>query len=244
MDMAAVGARFRAARIKKRWRQQDLAERAHISRSVAARIELGRFESVTLASVLDIAKVLGIRIEWRLLSFDSDLDRLVNARHAALHESVARRLLSMGGWVLAPEVSYSVFGERGVIDILAWHQETRTLLVIELKTSIVDVSELMGKVDQKQRLAAEIARKRGWIPGRVAAWIIVADGSTNRRAVSSHRTTLRAAFPADGRTMGSWLSHPASTIRALSFWSNVRGEDAKPGFASVRRVRRLRPKAA
>ena len=51
-------------------------------------------------------------------------------------------------------------GERGVIDILAWHAATRTLLVIELKTEIVDINELMGTVDRKRRLAATVAREQ------------------------------------------------------------------------------------
>lgn len=35
-----------------------------------------------------------------------------------------------------PEVSFSIYGQRGVIDILAWHAATRSLLVIELKTEM------------------------------------------------------------------------------------------------------------
>jgi hypothetical protein len=74
--------------------------------------------------------------------------------------------LSRGpGWSIAPEVSFSIWGERGLIDILAWHAPTRSLLVIELKTAIVDVSGLVGTVDRKRRLAPEIARSRGWQVG-------------------------------------------------------------------------------
>ena len=47
--------------------------------------------------------------------------------------------------MLAPEVSFSIYGERGVIDILAWHPGRRALLIIELKTDIVDVNELVGR---------------------------------------------------------------------------------------------------
>ena len=125
-----------------------------------------------------------------------------------MHESVARALLSIPGWVLAPEVSFSVYGERGVIDILAWHAATRTLLVIELKTEIVDVNEVMGTLDRKRRLAPMIARERGWIPAHVAVWLVVAGSSTNRRRVRSHGTTLRAAFPTRRQTIGS-LAAPA-----------------------------------
>jgi hypothetical protein len=84
------------------------------------------------------------------------------------------------------------------------------LLVIELKTDIVDVNELVGTVDRKGRHAVRIAIERGWIRSHdpapsVSIWVIVADGHTNRRRVQAHRAMLRAAFPSDGRAIGGWL---------------------------------------
>ena len=79
-----------------------------------------------------------------------------------MHESVAGFLLGLTGWTFASEVSFSIWGERGVIDILAWHEPSRSLLVIELKTALVDVNELVGNMDRKRRLAAVVARERGW----------------------------------------------------------------------------------
>lgn len=244
VDFAAIGARFRAARINKGWRQKDLAERAGVSRSEVARIESGRFGNVTVKAVLQVGTALGIRIVWKLLSYAGDLDRIVNARHGALHEAVARWLRSIEGWTFAPEVSFSILGERGVIDVLAWHAATRTLLVIELKTGIVDVSELMGGVDRKRRLAVRIAVERGWHARAVSVWVLVAESSTNRRAVANHRTTLRAAFPEDGRRMRAWIRRPDASVRALSFWSSANSQGAKRGLAAVRRVRVARKGAA
>lgn len=146
--------------------------------------------------------------------------------------------------MIAPEVSYAFYGERGVIDILAWHAATRTLLVIELKTAIVDVNQVMAKVDEKHRLAGRIARERGWRPITLASWLVVADGSTNRRAALRHRTTLRAAFPVDGRTVRAWLRQPDRPIRAMSFWASAPGESTDSGLAAVKRVSRPRAKAA
>ena len=208
MDFTRLGAIVRAVRIKKRWRQRDVAGRAGVTRAAVSRLErghaaeLGVDELVRIAEALDIA--LKITAAWR----GGELDRLLNARHSALHESVARWLLAQPGWELAPEVSFAVYGERGVIDILAWHAPTRTLLVIELKTEIVDINDLMGRVDVKQRHALDIARDRGWNARQVAVWVIVGESATNRRRVSAHRTTLRAAFPADQRTVEAWLAAP------------------------------------
>ena len=177
-------------------------------------------------------RVGGLR--WR----GGELERLLDAGHAAMHEEIARLFAATDGWVAVPEVSFSIFGERGVIDILAWHEPTRSLLVIELKTEIVDVNELMGTIDRKRRLAPTIARERGWIPSSVCVWVIVADSSTNRRRVRAHRTTLRAAFPTDGKTINGWLAGPGAPIACLSFWSNSPASRVKSDLATRKRVRR------
>lgn len=136
------------------------------------------------------------------------------------------------------EVSFSIYGERGVIDILAWHATSRVLLVIELKTEIVDFNELMGTFDRKCRLAAGVARSRGWDPVTTSAWVVVAESRSNRRSVAAHNAVLRAKYPADGRTMRGWLRRPGHRVDALSFLPSVHevrlGRDLRP----VRRVTR------
>jgi Holliday junction resolvase-like predicted endonuclease len=68
------------------------------------------------------------------------------------------RTLADAGWEVRAEVSFSSYGERGAIDLLAWHPETRTLLVIEVKTEIGAVESTLRVHDMKWRLAAQIAR--------------------------------------------------------------------------------------
>src|SRR5580765_1661924 len=111
---------------------------------------------------------------WRA----GDLDRLLNSRHSALHEEVARSFAKRPDWLAEPEVSFSIYAERGVIDILAWHRKQQMLLVIELKTDIADVNELVGTLDRKRRLAWQVARDHGWDVGErtsTSAWLIVAE---------------------------------------------------------------------
>jgi transcriptional regulator with XRE-family HTH domain len=244
VDFVRLGAIFRAIRIKKRWRQEDVALRGSVTRATVSRLERGHGRELDLDESLRIAEALNVALKLTATWRGGELDRLLSARHSALHEAVARWLLSLPGWQLAPEVSFAVFGERGVIDILAWHEPTRTLLVIELKTEIVDVNDLMGRIDVKQRHALDIARQRGWNARSVAVWLIVADSSTNRRRVARHATTLRAAFPADYSAITSWLADPVGTIRALSFWSNARLGTTNEPFATVKRVRRPATRAA
>jgi hypothetical protein len=86
-----------------------------------------------------------------------------HAAHSHLAGGVAA-MLKASGWQVEPEVSFSVYGERGVIDQIALHASAAHMLVLELKTEIVDVNELLGTFDRKLRLARTIAR--AWLEGR------------------------------------------------------------------------------
>jgi len=218
MDDMRIGAAFRAVRLRRHWRQSDVAERAGVSRALVSLVERGHFAHTNLDTLRRIALTLDIRVDvwarWR----GGDLDRLLNARHSALHESVAVYFARQPGWRIAPEVSFSIYGERGVIDILAFHPASGCLLVIELKTMIVDVNDLIGSMDRRRRLAPEIALPRGWHADRTSAWVIVERGRTNQRRIAAHAEVLGAAFPAGGRAMETWLQRPSSVISALSTW--------------------------
>jgi hypothetical protein len=125
-------------------------------------------------------------------------------------------------------VSFSIDGERGVIDILAYHVPSHSLLVIELKTALVDVNDLLGVMDRKLRLAARIAAERGWRPASVSAWVILGEERTTLRRLAAHRAVLRAAFPDDGRRMRAWLRDPQGVVRALSSWPYATPHSAAP----------------
>ena len=238
MDAVRLGAICRALRIKKRWRQVDLARRAGVARSAISDIETGHVERMRVETLLLVIDALGGRIDFVVRWQGGELDRLLNARHSALHESVARAFRRLAAWETAPEVSFNIRGERGIIDILAWHAATRTLLVIELKTDIVDVNELVGTLGRKVRLAHAVARDRGWEPAVVASWLIVADSTMNRRRVATHSTMLRELLPDRGQSMGVWLRQPTGSRHCLSFWANDAPTSSKSVFATVRRVRR------
>jgi hypothetical protein len=111
-------------------------------------VERGPLASVSLGTLRRVAAALDLRLKVVPRSRGGELDRLVNAGHAALHGSVVRHFGGLPGWVVVPEVSFSIYGERGVIDILAWHEPSGSLLVIELKTAIVDISDLIGGADR------------------------------------------------------------------------------------------------
>lgn len=238
MDDQGVGIAFRAARLRKGWTQQELGARCGLSHGLISLIERGHLDSVSLRAVRRVARELDILVVLRLRSRGGDVDRLVNAGHAALHEELARYLDMLPDWLHAPEVSFSVFGERGVIDILAFHPPTGSLLVIELKTELVSFENLLMTMDVRLRHAERIARERGWKPTSASAWVVVAESKPNRRRVAQHRALLRSALPQDGRQMRGWLRRPVGTIHALSFWSNSTPGSVSQSHAVRRRVRR------
>ena len=218
MDDMRIGAAFRAVRLRHRWRQSDVAARAGVSQSLVSLLERGHLDRVSLATLRQVGRALDVRIALHARWRGGELDRMLSLRHSMLAESVASAFAGNPAWRIAPEVSFSIYGERGVIDILAFHPPSGCLLVIELKTAIVDVNELVGTLDRKARLAPAIASQRGWQARHVSRWVIVARDKTNLRRIEAHRSMLRAALPDDGRRMRGWLAHPAGSHSALSTW--------------------------
>lgn len=237
MDHAQIGALLRAIRIKRGWRQEDLARQAGMSRSLVSQIERGHLSRTTLASLGSLARALDatldVRIRWR----GADSDRILNAGHAQLHEDIARLLDSLDGWKHLPEVSFAIYAERGVIDILAFHAQTQSILVIELKTELANIEELLAVMSRRRRLAPRIAADLGWQPGTVSSWVVVAESDANRRRARRFSATLRAAFPSDGHKMRTWLRHPAARLDTLSFWANGTGSGVTGRAAARKRVR-------
>jgi transcriptional regulator with XRE-family HTH domain len=240
VDDQRLGAALRAVRHHRGWRQHDLAIAARVSQATVSRVERGHLDQLPTATIRRVMAALDLRVELRVRWRGGELDRLLDRAHAALGETVVR-WLSSRGWTVRPEVSFARFGERGVIDLLAWHPLTGSLLLIELKTALVDLQELMAGVDRKIRLAATVAKSLGWNAATVSGLVVVAEGRTNRRRVADHTRLLRAAFPSDGRRMRDWLRQPAGPVRGLIFWPNSHGQHGRPHTSSRQRVSRGRP---
>lgn len=241
MDARRLGSTIRTLRLNAGLTQAQLARRARESPSTVSRIERGLADSMPLTTVHRVGLGLDAWVAYSVRWRGGELDRVVNAGHGAMHGALARWLAALPGWDLSPEVSFSVFGERGVIDALCWHATTRTLLVVELKTELVDISELLGTLDQKVRLASRIASGRGWKPAaEVAAWLLVAESRTNHRRLAAHQEVVRAALPDDGRRVHGWLRHPSGRIRGCSFLPIRHATGLRPILAPRKRVSRRR----
>jgi transcriptional regulator with XRE-family HTH domain len=194
VDLVRFGRGIRALRVRRRWRQKDLALEAKVSQSIIARIELGRSGRTAVETLEKVAHTVGARLElW--LNFNGEaLDRLLDQDHAALVEIVAGRLRS-AGWEVRAEVSFSIRGERGSIDLAAWHAATRVLLVIEVKSVVPDVQAMLFTFDRKARLGREIAATLGWQPIAVGRLLVIGSSRTARRRLETHEATFDAAVP-------------------------------------------------
>ena len=210
------GSDVRLLRRRRGWSQRRLAAEAKISRYAVASVEAGRGDKVPLARLATIVGAVGGYLSVRILFQGEALDRLRDRRHAALVDAMVKRLRA-DGWDVATEVSFNNFGERGAIDILAYHAPTRTLLVIEVKTVVPDVGGSLTTLDRKVRLAPEIARARGWDPRVVARLLVVPEESTVRRRIATHEATFTNAFPARNIEVNRWLRAPVGSVSGLIF---------------------------
>ena len=113
------------------------------------------------------------------------------------------------GWDVAVEVSFSRFGERGSIDVLAWHPVRRALAVFELKSVTPDMQAMLAGLDRKARLGPSIAAERGWEPAAVARILVLGDTSTNRDRLARYAAMVGTALPAGTREVRHWLASPA-----------------------------------
>ena len=206
MDDAALGAAVRALRQRRGWRQADLAARAGVSASLIGLLESSGAERVSVRALRRIARALDLRLGWDAGSRSQELARLRDADHARLGELLARRLEAFG-WVLVAEASFNHYGERGRIDILAFNPNTNALLVVELKTVVVDVQATLGGLSVKSRVAPFVARGFGWRSSNVVPGLVIADTTTNRRRITEH-DRLFARLGLRGRSALHWLQQP------------------------------------
>lgn len=237
MDALRLGRQFRALRIRRRLRQSDLAPLARLSRTKVSRIERGQILNMTLGDLDRAAAALGASLNVSLRWRGELLDRLMDEGHARLVELVVG-MLRAAGWEVAVEVSYSIWGERGSIDVLAFHRLTGIVLVIEVKSVVPDNQAMLHALDRKTRLATQIARERGWECRHVARILVVGSSPTARRRVARLASTYETAFPVRGGELRRWLREPAGPVSGLLFLSNAHGMRTSAAPGDRERVRR------
>lgn len=207
-----------------------------MSRRAISKLEREGPAGFTVRTLRRICEALDVELQvygrWR----GGELDRLLDAGHAALQAFFVRQLEKVG-WIVRVEVTFSHYGERGSIDLLAFHPMTGTLLVIEIKTVIADVQGLLRPLDAKVRLANGIARDLGWDPRVVVPVLVVSEDSTARRRVAAH-AALFSRFSTRGWAARRWLREPAAATTGLLLFVNPSVDSSRAsGKAGRQRVR-------
>lgn len=236
----SIGRGLRALRHRRNLRQRDASALAGIARSVLADLEAGRLASHAVEALTQAAEALGGSIRIDLVVPGGDLRRLLDADHAAI-QAEWKQMLERSGWLVDAELTFNHYGERGSIDLFAWHPATRTLLVIEIKTVIVDIQDLLAGIDRKARIGRSLATERGWRPTAVVPMLLVAEGSTARRRITEH-ASLFSRFALRGRAAVAWLRQPEAAsvptgVLCITKLSQARSDDRRrAGRQRIRQV--------
>jgi transcriptional regulator with XRE-family HTH domain len=237
VDDRRVGLIVRMLRRRRGWRQLDLAARSGTSQSFVSQLERGHLDRVTL---VDLRRVLGaldargaLEVRWR----GGGLDRLLDEDHATMAGGIVANLAAFG-WSTAVELTYARYGEHGSIDVLAYRADTRSLLVVELKTELTSIEETLRRLDQRARLGPWVALERlGWTAASASRLLVLSESTTTRRRLAAHAPVLAAALPMRGVELRRWLSSPAGTCAGIGLLPPGRvgsGRRARGGSHRVR----------
>lgn len=216
MDPVKLGLAVRALRRRKGLTQLALAAKAGVSQSAVSRAERGEVGALTLGAFERIAHAMDATASVRLYWHGEDLDRLLDAAHAGLVDQVVA-LLRSRGWEVVPEATFSIYGERGSIDVLAFHPGHGSLLVIEVKSVVPDMQSMLSGIDRKVRLAPGIARERGWRVRTVSRLLVLPDDRTARRRVEQFASTIDQVLPLRTRAVRRWIAAPRAATGGVLF---------------------------
>lgn len=203
-----IGRFVRMLRHRRGWRQVDLCARARRPRSALVALEAGRLGRLSVDLVRDFIEALGGRRTLEVSSGASDPRLLIDAGHALIGEHWKRRL-ERWGWSVRVEESFNRYGDRGRIDLLAFHAAAGVLVVIEVKTVLWDIQAMLGSMSVKCRVAPFVAGGIGWRARRVVPLLLVAASTTVRRRLAEHES-LFSSHELRGRTAITWLRDPTS----------------------------------
>lgn len=238
MDDGRAGAVLRALRRRRRLPQHAVARAAGVSQATISRLERGHLDTVSLGSVRRAFSAVDARVSVDVSWRGGALDRLLDERHAALVGRLVT-VLSADGSDVAVEVTYSRYGERGSIDVLAVLLQARAAIVVEVKTELTSVEETLRRHDAKVRLAPLLAEERfGWRPLHVSRLLVLPEDRTARRRVARQAALLDRALPARGRAVRDWLRRPDGALAGLWFLSSSHGQTQRRGSrAAGRQIR-------
>ena len=205
--------------------------KAGLHRSTVSLVERGHLSRLTLNVIRRCLDAVEARVDLTARWRGAELDHLLDEQHSWLQAAWKARL-ERWDWDVRAEASFNRFGDRGRIDLLAWHRPTGVLLVSEIKTEIADAQGLLGALDVKARVAPFVRRELGWAhPTAIARALVVTDKTTNRERVN-RLAPLFAQFQLRGRAAISWLRDPQGGVSGLLIFSDLRPATTRRGYVS------------
>jgi hypothetical protein len=214
-----------------------VARAARVSQPLVSQLERGDLGATSVQTLRRVAAAVGVSLPFTPRWRGVDLTKLLDERHAWTVRDVVARLQTLG-WVAVPEHTFNVRGEGGSIDVLAWLPDARALLVVEVKTVLADLQDLLSTFDRKRRLAPGLARGLGWNPLVIGALIVMPAETHARSAVARFGPVFDAAYPSRGLPVQRWLRRPERDIRGLWFLNITPGDPKHRSGGSMR----VRPK--
>ncbi len=237
MDDLRTGTLARAVRHQLGWTQRELSIRAGVSQTLVSLFERGHLQELTVRSARHIANALEIQLPFAPRWRGGDGVRLMDNDHAALLDYVVR-ILRRDGWEVVVEYTFNHYGERGSVDILAWHGEERSLLIIEIKSRLLDSQATISTLARKARIVPQLLLKeRGWRPVAIGVVLAMDELTANRSAVGRHAATFGTAYPQRGRAVRAWIRRPVGPLAGLWFLSASNRATGTRARASRKRVR-------
>lgn len=192
------------------WTKSGVSQRTGISRQMIAAVEAAQ-ANPSLDVVAGLLDGLGIQLDLFVTGPIAIGGPARARRHDAAHaicSAYVQRRLEAAGWQVAREVLIESGRYVGWIDLLAFHEPTGTLLVIEIKTRLDDVGAIERTMDWHVREAHRAARRIGWHPRRTVGWLLALATDEVEGRLRQDRSIWDAAFPQRAGDLTAVLEDP------------------------------------
>jgi hypothetical protein len=100
--------------------------------------------------------------------------------------------------------------------------------VVEVKSTVPDIQDMLAAFDRKVRLAPKLARDRLWVVDHVSRLLVLTDDSTSRRRLAAHRATIDQVVPQRTLAVRRWIRRPVGAIGGVLFFEPVAGSGPRP----------------
>lgn len=198
-----------SARRARRWSQRRLGAEAGMAQSMICAVERAALPELPIPTAIRILTALDVDIDLRLLAPHIAGRPQRDRAHSRSVGYVARRL-ERAGFDVVTEVEAGSGRWFGFIDILAFHQAERILLLVEVKTELHDIGDVDRQLGLYEGAAWPTARRLGWRPRAATSLLLVLATDENDRRLRESRTLFDRGYRVRARRLNGFLSRPSS----------------------------------